>query len=195
MVPSSMLSVIIATDESERALVGTLAALVPGATAGAIREVIVADKGSRDQTAEVADVAGCRILVSPAPLAGRLRAAAALARATWLMFLHPGAAPEATWIPEVMRFVEEAELTGEGDARAAVFSRGPSPDRASSLVARLHGVFQWGPRPEQGLVIAKRRYEGLGGHRDGVADCETDLLRRLGRARIAVLRTPAIMID
>src|SRR6201987_5431549 len=99
---SSMLSVIIATDESERALVATLAALVPGATAGAIREVIIADRGSRDQTAEVADIAGCRILVSPAPLAARLRAAAALARGDWLMFLQPGIAPDATWIPEVM---------------------------------------------------------------------------------------------
>jgi Glycosyl transferase family 2 len=194
MAPSSMLSVIIATDESERELVGTLAALVPGATAGAIREVIVADKGSRDQTVEVADVAGCRILVSPAELAGRLRAAAALARAAWLMFVRPGIAPEATWIPEVMRFVEEAEPAGEPQAWAAVFSAGRSAEGALRPLARLRGLLRR-PRPEQGLVIAKRRYEGLGGHRDGVADCETDLLRRLGRARIAVLRTPAIIVD
>jgi glycosyltransferase involved in cell wall biosynthesis len=190
-----MLSVIIATDESERALVSTLAALVPGATAGAIREVIVADKGSRDQTAEVADVAGCRILVSPTPLAGRLRAAAALARAAWLMFLRPGMAPDATWIPEVMRFVEQAELAGEPEARAAVFSPGPSAGRAPGPLARWQRLFHPGPQPNQGLVIAKRRYDFLAGHRDGVADCERDLLRRLGRNRIAVLRTSAIMID
>ena len=42
-----MLSVIIATDESERVLVPTLSALVPGATAGIVREVIIADAGSR----------------------------------------------------------------------------------------------------------------------------------------------------
>src|ERR1043166_5650627 len=187
-----MLSVIIATDESERALVGTLAALVPGATAGAIREVIVADKGSRDQTAEVADVAGCRIMVSPAPLAGRLRAAAALARSAWLMFLRPGIAPDATWIPEVMRFVEQAELAGEREARAAVFSPGPLAGGAFNPLARL---LRRPPRPARGLVIAKRRDEGLGGHRDGLADCEADLLRRLGRSRIAVLRTPVIIVD
>jgi glycosyltransferase involved in cell wall biosynthesis len=186
-----MLSVIIATDESERALVSTLAALVPGATAGAIREVIIADKGSRDQTAEVADIAGCRILVSPAPLAARLRAAAALARAGWLMFLRPGIAPDASWIPEVMRFVEEAELAGEPLARAAVFSPG-TPGRLPGALARLLRIR---PRPEQGLVVAKRRYDSLGGHRDGVANPETDLLRRLGSGRMAVLRTAAIMID
>jgi hypothetical protein len=187
-----MLSVIIATDESERALVGTLAALVPGATAGAIREVIVADKGSRDQTAEVADVAGCRMLVMPAPLAGRLRAAAAVARAGWFMFLRPGFAPDATWIPEVMRFAEEAELAGRADAIAAVFSR--ASHGAVGPLARLKGLLRTGPQPEQGLVIAKRLYDSLGGHRDGVADCEVDLLRRIGRSRIMVLRT-AIVVD
>jgi Glycosyl transferase family 2 len=188
-----MLSVIIATDESERALVATLAALVSGATAGAIREAIVADKGSRDQTAEVADVAGCRLLVTPAPLAGRLRAAAAVARAGWLMFLHPGVAPDAAWIPEVMRFVEQAELAGRSDPRAAVFSP-PSQGSAGPLVW-LKGMFRRGPKPEQGLVIAKRLYDSLGGHRDGVADCETELLRRLGRRRIVVLRTAVIIVD
>ncbi len=61
-----MLSAIIATHESERALVPTLAALVPGATAGLLGEVIVADAGSRDATAEVADIAGCRFIASDA---------------------------------------------------------------------------------------------------------------------------------
>jgi glycosyltransferase involved in cell wall biosynthesis len=189
-----MLSVIIGTDESERALVSTLAALVPGATAGAIREVIVADKGSRDQTADVADVAGCRIMVSPAPLAGRLRAAAALARADWLMFLRPGIAPEPTWIPEVVRFVEQAELAGEAQARAAVFSPAAAAANALGTLQRLRGLFRMRPGPDQGLVIAKRRYDAVGGHRDGAADCEADLLRRLSR-RTTVLRTPAMMID
>src|SRR5262249_28045801 len=148
---SSMLSVIIATDESERTLVSTLAALVPGATAGAIREVIVADKGSRDQTAEVADVAGCRLIVMPALLAGRLRAAAAVARAAWLMFLRPGTAPDATWIPEVMRFIEQAELSGL-KPRAAVFSPGRREGRGA--LTGLQSLMRRQPRPEQGLVVA-----------------------------------------
>jgi len=186
-----MLTVIIATDESERALVSTLAALVPGATAGAIREVIVADKGSRDQTAEVADVAGCRIVVAPVPLAGRLRAAAAVARAEWLMFLRPGTAPDATWIPETMRFVEQAELSGDPVGRVAVLGR-PRRNGAGGF-HRLRNLLR-GPRPEQGLVIAKRLYDSLGGHRDGT-DPERDLLRRLGRRRIVVLRTPALIVD
>src|SRR5262252_1581256 len=42
-----MLSVVIATHDSERALLPTLAALVAGAAAGIVREVIVADAGAR----------------------------------------------------------------------------------------------------------------------------------------------------
>ena len=74
-----MLSVVIATHESERVLVRTLAALVSGAAAGMVRDVLIADAGSNDETATVADMAGCRLMVSSAPLAARLRAAAATA--------------------------------------------------------------------------------------------------------------------
>ena len=85
---TDVLSVVIATHDSERPLLPTLAALVPGAAAGAVREVIVADAGSRDATAEIADVAGCRLLVSDRPRGARLKAAAATARSGWLLFLH-----------------------------------------------------------------------------------------------------------
>ncbi len=116
-----MLSVVIATENAERVLVPTLAALVPGATAGLVREVIVADAGSSDATAMIADAAGCRIDVASAPLGHRLRQAAASARAPWLMFLRPGAVPDWTWIEETRRFIEQAELRRRPDARAAAF--------------------------------------------------------------------------
>ncbi|MGB6348827.1 MAG: glycosyltransferase, partial [Pseudolabrys sp.] len=63
-----MLSAIIATYESERALVPTLAALVPAAAAGLLAEVVVADAGSADATAEVAEFAGCRFISSKEPV-------------------------------------------------------------------------------------------------------------------------------
>src|SRR5579871_5653280 len=93
-------SIILPTSDSERALVPTLAALVPGATAGIVREVIVTDAGSRDRTQDVADVAGCAFLVSAGPLGARLAAAARSARGDWLMFLVPGTVPGLTWIDE-----------------------------------------------------------------------------------------------
>src|SRR4051794_13129654 len=86
---SMMISVVIFTRDSEVLLASTLAALVPGAVAGLVREVIVADGGSTDGTATVADVAGCQFFASTEPLGARLSTAAAMARAEWLLFLRP----------------------------------------------------------------------------------------------------------
>src|SRR5580704_664700 len=102
-----MLSVIIPTRDSEQALVPTLAALVPGATAGLITEVLVADGGSQDETAAVADVAGCNFMAVEGPLGRRLTTVATRARAPWLMFLQPGIVLDAPWTNEVGRFVQQ----------------------------------------------------------------------------------------
>src|SRR3954471_22743042 len=100
-----MLTVIIPTCESERALVQTLSPLVAGATAGLIAEVIVADAGSRDATEEGAEIAGRRVFKSEAPVGERLAQAAALARTPWLMFLRPGCVPEPAWIDAARDFI------------------------------------------------------------------------------------------
>src|SRR5260370_42455830 len=100
-----MLSVIIATLDSERLLVRTLAALVPGATAGLITEVVVADAGSRDDTAAVADVAGCNFVVADGPLGKRLDTGAAAARAPWILFLRPGTILDTPWRGDVRGFI------------------------------------------------------------------------------------------
>jgi hypothetical protein len=189
--------VVIATENAERILVPTLAALVPGATAGIVREVIVADAGSSDATAMIADSAGCRIEVLAAPLGRRLRQAAASARGPWLLFLPPGAVPDWTWTQESQRFIEHAEASGRPDARAAAFRRtGEADTLASALVEALGliaGALGAMPRPQQGLLISKTLYEGLGGHRGEDADPERRFLRRLGRRRIVMLRSRTMM--
>jgi glycosyltransferase involved in cell wall biosynthesis len=183
-----MLSVIIATLDSEALLVATLAALVPGAMDGLVSEVIVADGGSHDDTATVADVAGCNFTVIEGALGQRLKAAAATARAPWLLFLRPGIIPDAAWTGDVRRFVERRPP----DASAAVFRRGragQAPLREIlSLLAAAAGTL---PRPEQGLLINHHFYDELGGHSDAATDPETDLIRRIGRRRLATLTTGA----
>ncbi len=187
-----MLSAIIATHESEHALVPTLAALVPGVAAGVLGEVVVADAGSRDATAEVADIAGCLFLTSNEPLGARLKAAAAVTRAPWLMFLRAGCVPEAGWVAAAERFIEASERLDE--TRAAVFR---PPGVADLLRPGLAELFELvrvtlggGARPEQGLLIARRHYEHLGGHPEG-ADADAAILRRIGRRRLTMLATGA----
>jgi len=185
----SMLSVIIATHESERALVPTLAALVPGAAAGLIGEVVIADAGSRDATAEVAEIAGCRFISSSDPLGVRLNAAATSTRSPWLMFLRAGAVPQPGWIDAADHFMQSTEVL-EGAARAAVFRPPGAADHLrptlGEVFALLRSALGSGPRPDQGLLISRHLYEAVGGHPTG-ANAETALLHRLGRRRIAML--------
>jgi hypothetical protein len=188
-----MLSVVIPTLDSERVLVPTLAMLVPAAMSGAVREVIIADGKSTDGTLEIADVAGCTVLASSDPLGKRLRAAAAAARSSWLMFLRPGTVLDTTWIDETVRFIEESERA-EGSA-AAVFRKAVSPRASYPVVREIIGLLGFSllarVGPDQGLVINTQLYQEVGGHRGTAADPETDLLARLGRRRLLMLRSGA----
>ena len=158
-----MLSVVIATHDSERALLPTLAALVAGAAAGVVREVIIADAGSRDATDAIADGAGCRVLMSTQPRGARLKAAADAARGPWLLFLAPGIVPSVTWVDETRRFIEEAELRGCAASCAAAFRRDSAPFQSPPA----RGV---GPAAHR----ARRKTDG----RPGTADREAHSMRR-----------------
>jgi glycosyltransferase involved in cell wall biosynthesis len=181
-----MLSVIVPTHESERVLVRTLACLVPGATAGLIREVILADAGSSDETAEVGDVAGCRFLPLPGPLGVRLDFAVTSARSEWLMVVPAGAVLDPGWVIEVQQFIERAPA-----AMAAAFSDAPRPHGQDSMLRAV--IALWRARrtslkPGRGLVISRMFLRELGGFGDR-AEPEADLLRRIGKPRLATLRT------
>lgn len=185
-----MITVIIPTIESERALVQTLAPLVAGATAGLVTEVIVADAGSVDATAEVADLAGCRYLVEDAPVGARLRMAAQDARGPWLLFLRPGTVPETGWIEAVERFIG----AGRDTEQAAIFRRRADelqqPGLALALATLRDALVGARASPDQGLLIARRLYDRLGGHAPHDM-AEAALLKRLGRRRLALLSAAA----
>lgn len=188
-----MISVVIPTHESERLLVPTLAALVPGAMSGLVSEVVVIDANSRDATGEVADIAGCRFIRSDAALGARLKDAAVSTRTPWLMFLRPGCVPEPGWIEACERFIEAASQI-DGAARAAVFRPPGAADlmrpAMAEVLALLRVIAGGGPRPEQGLLIARRFYDALGGHPDSAAP-EAAMLKKLGRRRVIMLTAGA----
>jgi glycosyltransferase involved in cell wall biosynthesis len=187
-----LISVILPTLDAERLLVPTLSALVPGSAAGLVREVILADGGSKDDTEKVADAAGCEFLRGPRDLGARLRAAAHAARGNWLLFLDPAGVLDEGWPREVRAFMDSAERSGFAGRRAASFRLAfdgfgmkPKLKKAASA-ARLALLGR--PRDEQGLLIAKRFYDELGAHTDG-AKAHRRLIARLGRRRMVALRT------
>lgn len=187
-----MLSVVIATHESERPLVPTLSALVPGAMSGLVTEVVVTDAGSTDATAEVADIAGCRFIESPQPLGARLKEAALSTRTPWLLFIRPGIVLDADWTGASETFMQSAAFS-DSAPRAAVFRAGSTPSAQpgfADVIALFRAVIAGKrPSPDQGLVISRDLYEAIGGHAAN-ADAEAALLVRLGR-KIAQLGASA----
>jgi hypothetical protein len=188
-----MLSVIIPTEGAEQPAVTTLAALVPGAAAGVVSEVLLVDRSGTDAIERVADIAGCRFLPFDGSRAAALAAGARHARSPWLMFLHAGAVLDAGWIDETAQFIQG--VASSGRPRAGIFRYAQSPYSE----ARLRNVLKFvarmiaGPSAEQGLLIAKDHYNRLGGHAPDARWSETKLLRRLGRSSRTLLRSRIIV--
>src|SRR5229473_706900 len=168
-----MLSVIIPTEGVEQAAVATLAALVPGAAAGVIREVLLVDRTGTGVIERVADVAGCRFLRFEGSHAAALAAGAGL---------------DSSWIEETAQFIQG--VSSSGRPRAGIFRYARSPYAETRLrdgfkfVARMIA----GPSSDQGLLIARDHYERLGGHAPDARRSEARLLRQLGRSSRTLLR-------
>lgn len=158
-----MLSVLIETRNDEEGLARTLASLVPAVVEGVVREVIVCDRGSSDQTHRVAEHAGCSFLAS-----GGVAAGIRQAKSEWLMLLEPGARLSGDWTEGV------ADHTGRVTS-AARFSRSRAARRP--FLSRL-----FSPRRalEEGLVITRRQAAALAG---SAADAEA-LARGLASRRL-----------
>jgi len=120
-----MLSVIIPTEGLEQPAVATLAALVPGAAAGVVREVLLVDRSGNGVIERVADVSGCRFLRFEGSHAAALAAGARQARSPWLMFLHAGAVLDAGWIDETAQFIQRVSTSDR--PRAGIFRYARSP--------------------------------------------------------------------
>ncbi|WP_441240517.1 glycosyl transferase [Tardiphaga sp. 768_D3_N2_1] len=188
-----MLSVIIPTDGVEQPAVATLAALVPGAAAGVIREVLLVDRAGTDVIERVADVAGCSFLTSSGSRAAAMAAGAKQARSPWLMFLHAGAVLDAGWIEETQQFIQRVSTSDR--ARAGIFRYARSPYDEAGLRDGLKHLVRviTGPRADQGLLIAREHYDRLGGYAPDARRSEARLLRQLGRSSRTLLRSRIIV--
>ena len=190
-----MLSVVIPTLNAERSLPACLSALVPAAADGIVSEVIVADCGSTDLGPRIADEMGCEIVQAARGRGQQLAAgASAASRGSWLLFLHADTVLEEGWHAEVRSFVEKADASGEHRAAAFAFRLDDFGARARWL-ERLVGVrcalFAL-PYGDQGLLISRQLYRELGGYRQMELMEDVDLVRRIGRRRLMMLRSGAV---
>jgi rSAM/selenodomain-associated transferase 2 len=190
----AMISVIIPTLNAEAGLARTLAALVPAAVDGLVREVIVIDGGSSDRTAAVAEEAGATFHVRSGGRGYQLVAGAHRARFPWLLFLHADTVLEPGWEGEASAFMAAVD-TGKRPLAAAAFrfaldDAGFRPRLLERLVAARCALLRL-PYGDQGLLIPRLLYADIGGYRSHPLMEDVDIVLRLGRRRLAMLRSRA----
>ena len=188
-----MISVVIPTLNADGQLSRSLAALVPGVVEGVVREVIIADGGSQDDTPQIAEAVGAQFVGAPKGRGPQLAAGARAAKGEWLLFLHADTMLEQGWHQEAARFIEETARAGQPQAAAFRFAlddRGVRPRYLEAMVSMRCAVLglAYG---DQGLLISRAHYEQLGGFRDLPLMEDVDLVRRISRRGLCFLRSRA----
>ena len=179
------LSVVVPTLDSAADLPATLQALEEGR--GLLREVLVADGGSNDDTASVATSLGAKVIEAPRGRGPQLAAGGTAAVGDWLLFLHADSRLQPGWSGEVSAFMSEPRNRERAAAfRLALDDADPRARRIERLAgwrARRLGL----PYGDQGLLIARAFYESLGGFRPLPLMEDVELVRRIGRRRLVLL--------
>ena len=179
-----MISVVIPTLDAAASLGPCLASI------GEADEIVIADGGSTDATASVAERLGARLVRSPRGRGVQLAAGAAAAKGSWLLFLHADTRLAPGWREAVERHIARQPH------KAACFRlrldaiEWPARlvEAGVALRVRLLGL----PYGDQGLLIPRRLYDEIGGYRPLPLMEAVDLVRRVGGARLERLSAAAL---
>jgi rSAM/selenodomain-associated transferase 2 len=183
-------SVVIPTLDAASDLPATLAALAALAGALLIREIVVADGGSADETVAIAQAAGAQIVAATRGRGTQFVAGAAAACGDWLLFLHADCRLATGCQTAIEAFIASP---GASD-RAGYFAF--ALDDPSPAARRLERIVAWRcrtfalPYGDQGLLISRALYNRVGGFATLALMEDVDLVRRLGRGRLMPLAVP-----
>lgn len=185
------ISVVIPTLNSARELPGCLESLMEGLSAGLIRELIVTDGGSDDQTRAIAEEVGAKVVSGAPSRGGQLQRGCLAARGEWLLILHADTHLSPGWSEVV-----EAHMD-EGQDRPAYFhlafrATGPGAALVAGWANLRSHLFRL-PYGDQGLLIHRAAYEAAGGYPDQPLMEDVALVRRVtGLVKLpAMARTSA----
>lgn len=109
------ISVIIPTLNAQAALEKSLPDLFLGVEAGIIRELIISDGGSVDETKKIADEIGAKWLDGRASRGGQINRGIAAAQGEWCLILHADTVLGQGWCDAVFAFLHRSEKVGYFD--------------------------------------------------------------------------------
>jgi rSAM/selenodomain-associated transferase 2 len=188
-----VISVIIPTLNDAQNLPRTLPPLVYGVADGLIKQVIVSDGGSKDETLEIAEAAGCDIVSGPAGRGKQLNAGAKAAKGGWFLFLHAGTELGDGWREEVGRFVSAKHARMHAAAFQLAFDDESKELGRTLFWSRVRAHWLKLPYGDQGLLISRMLFDGLTGYRDLPQSEDVDFIQRIGRKRLTVLKSTAVV--
>lgn len=184
------LSIIIPTLNAQKHLPRCLDALGAALGSGLIKEVIIVDGGSTDNTIAVASGAGCRVIASAKAGRGRqMHIGAINAKSDWFLFLHADTALENNWSNTLSAQMHLPEF-------AATFTLAfDSPSKEAKWLEKRAGqrVRTLGlPYGDQGLLVHRALYNEVGGFKDIPLMEDVDIALRIGKNRLRTLSHKAI---
>ncbi len=184
------LSVVIPTLNAADRIGPCLGALSEGLMSGLIRELIIADGGSGDAVAELADALGARLVTAPRGRGRQLAAGARAARGDWFLFLHADTVLAPGWVEAVRSHM----LAGPGRAGyfALRFDTLAPMARLVAAWANLRSALFALPYGDQGLLVSRALYDQTGGYPEIPLMEDVALVRRIGRRRLARLGAAAV---
>jgi len=181
------LSIVIPTLNAAPLLAATTSALMEGVETGLVRELILSDGGSTDETERAAQELGAVWVSGPAGRGGQLARGAEKADAPWLLFLHADTHLAPGWAGAALEHMNAApdkaahfRLAFRSEARAARIVAA-----WANLRSRLFGL----PYGDQGLLISRTLYEAVGGFPD------QPLMEDVAMARALAGRLAALSVE
>ena len=168
-----MISIIVPTLNEETRIAATLQALqaLPGE-----KEILLADGGSEDRTAAIAEAAGVRVVACQRGRGCQLRTAAAQAKGDVLWFVHADSRPESGALEAIGSVLQSGSVAG-GNFALVFEDEHYSARQMTTIYPYLRWLgLSYG---DAGIFIRRSVYDAIGGCRPYPLFEDLDLVRRM----------------
>lgn len=155
------ISVIIPTLNAQHTLGTTLTSLLPGLEVGLIRELIISDGGSSDETVALAKEWGAEVVAGVPSRGGQLRRGCDVAQGSWLLVLHADTFLEDGWVGPVIEHIR----SDRAGWFSLAFKNGGLAGVCVAAWANLRSRAGL-PYGDQGLLVPRVLYDETGGYAD-----------------------------